>query len=111
MIQNTGMTAKCNGQNQTLSFTFSHCKYILKQKAHKNYFLLQVYNYTTCIPESKIKMRHKKRGRERERKRESEREGGTGGARRRKRARVRKRERAGADPGRESGPIPPFPEY
>ena len=71
-----GQTTKCNGQNQTLSFTFSHCKYFLKQKTNENCFLLQVYNYTTYTRESKIRTRPKKRKRERERERQSEREGG-----------------------------------
>ena len=37
----------------------------LSKKTHENYFLLQVYNYTTYTPEGKIRTRHKKeRGRE-----------------------------------------------
>ena len=73
-----GQTAKCNSQNQTLSFAFSHCKYFHNQETHEYYFLLQVYNYITYTPESKIRTRHKKRKRQRERetKRESEWKGG-----------------------------------
>ena len=54
---------------QTLSFTFSLCKHFLQHKT-KNYFHLQVYNYTAYTHESKIRTRDS----ERERKKENERE-------------------------------------
>ena len=67
-----GQTAKCNGQNRTLSFTFFHCKYFRLQKTQENYYHLQVYNCTTYTPE--IKIRKRNRDRERERARETKRE-------------------------------------
>ena len=80
-----GQTTKCNGQNQTLSFTFSHCKYFRRQKARKNYSHLQVYNYTTYPPGSKIRTSHRDREREREKKKEK-------GERERERERRREKE-------------------
>ena len=84
-------TAKCNGQNQTLSVTFSHCKYYLQQKTHENYFFQQLCNYTTCTPEINIITRHKNREKERERERKKLR-GREGGKEKRKES---KREKEG----------------
>ena len=63
----------------------SYCKYFRQQKTQENYSDLQVYNFTTYTPESKIRKRY--RVKERERKREKERE------RKRKKEKEKKREK------------------
>ena len=82
---------KCNGQNQTLSFTFSHCKYFCQQKT-KLCFHLQVYNSITYTPESKIRTRHRERKKERERGKEREREEGLKKEERKREKKERKKE-------------------